>query len=168
MTFYQVHNTSRRSETRGQRYQNPTHRGYKQFVGGHHRIVTGRALLLSEEQICRYRDELQQKVSMGLVIVTTLDGRDVALDDARFLSAAPMPPTAPLPVRRSDSIANDDPWGSPVETLPGTDPVIATDFTLPPSIGVSFDAEPAAAVEAVLPPPSIQYVESKKSKKRRE
>lgn len=170
IVFYQVHNTSRRSETRGQRYQNPTHRGYKQFVGGQHRLVTGRPLLLTEKQIAHHLAELKEKVAMGLINVTTVDGRTVSLDDACFLSAAALPPTEPRPVRVSDSLANDELWGNPMEPMQGTEPVLSgpKDFELPPSIGVEFGAEPTVDVGSELPEAPVRpYNDDKKCKKKR-
>ena len=175
-TMFKVLCTSRSRETRATRRLNPVHGGCVQFIGGTHRIVRGRAILFSEQQIEQHLAELRDREARGLICVTTIDGRPVSIQEGTFLQAPAMPPTPPKPNPPLDSISRDDPWfGQPMESLPGSLPLGATEeFKLPAAIGVVLDepkaeapADPvveqvAAPVEALAEPSVNQGGKKKK------
>jgi hypothetical protein len=81
MTTYLIHNTARSPKTRGVRSGNATHRGLKQHVlGSQRRLVRGRPVSLTEDELLVHLEELQGKAKVGLLEVRTSDGRLVDLD----------------------------------------------------------------------------------------
>jgi len=156
-TMFKVVCMSRSRETRAARRLNPVHGGCVQWIGGTHRIVRGRSILFTEEQIRQHLPELRDRQARGLVGVTTLDGRVVSLDEATFLKASPTMPSPPLPEVVLDSISRDDRWGQPMESLPGSLPLgVNEEFKMPAALGVVLE-DPVQAVEpAQVEEPSVE------------
>lgn len=107
-TFH-IHNTSRSRFNRTQRAAAPEHGGMKQYIGGEHRLVRGRPLVMTEAQIQKHLPELVAKKAQGLIDVKTADGLSIDLKTGRTVTLAP--PPAPLPNPPLDSIQNDKPAG---------------------------------------------------------
>lgn len=118
--FYHVISTSRSIRTRTVRAQNATHSGLKQFIGGTHRLIRKRPLVLSEAEVMKYLKELREKQAIGMLEVQTPDGR---LVDLITFKVAPTPVTPPKPKPPLDSIANDDAWGEKMENVPAGKPM---------------------------------------------
>jgi hypothetical protein len=112
---YYLWNMSRDVRTRVVRANNPTHGGMRQFIGGTHRLIRGRPLIVSEDVMLRHIEEIKQKNSMGMLEVKTPDGR---LVDLQTLEPAPAAAIPPKPAPLQDSIANDDTWGMKMENVP--------------------------------------------------
>jgi hypothetical protein len=162
-TFYRVVSTCRSRHTRGVRRLNPTHEGLTQYVGGVHRLVRGRPVVLGEQQLRGMLPELKSKKAIGLLTVTTMQGAEVDLDT---LVAEALPPPTPVPIVLPDSIARDDPPPfASLEPLPGTDPLDRpTEFKMPPTVGVDPTAPP---VTAKVEEPEPAKEEPKPKKRRR-
>ena len=92
--------------------QHPAHARLKQHVGGEHRVLRGRALVLPASEIEKHLDDIGEKVRMGLLEVQTMDGRVIDPESLRSHgpreadAAKPLPPPA-LPNRLLDSAARD-------------------------------------------------------------
>ena len=114
---YFVHNTSRSRFNRTQRAAAPEHGGHKQYIGGEHRLVRGRPVSLTPEMFDRHLEELKAKEKVGLITVTSPDGRPIDLETKTFKTAAPVVP--PLPNKPLDSIQNDKPAGNFVPQMAG-------------------------------------------------
>jgi len=111
---YVVHNTVRARHTRSLRVLAAQHPRQRVHVGASQmRVVRGRPLYITEEQLRQYQGELRDKASQGILEVRTVSGQ---LVDLLTLQAAPLPVAPPLPNAPLDSIANDDP--GPVLRLP--------------------------------------------------
>lgn len=122
---YVVHNTVRARHTRSLRVLAAQHPRQRVHVGDSQmRVVRGRPLYITEEQLRRYQAELQDKAHQGVLEVRTASGQ---LVDLATLKVAPPPVAPPIPHVRLDSIANDDPGpmirippaGDLDETIPG-------------------------------------------------
>lgn len=137
--LYHLMNTCRSVQTRVVRANNPTHSGLKQFIGGTHRLIRQRPLVFSEELLLQHLDEIRKKHAIGMLEVRTPDGR---LVDLETLEPGPSEPTPLKPAPLQDSIANDEPWGERMETVPGGAPM-AEAFADTPDIDGSFDEDTA-------------------------
>lgn len=103
--MYQIQNTTREMSTRIQRYGQPTHNRLKQYVlKSQRRLVRGRPVLVTEEELQDNLEELREKSHDGILEVRTMDGRLVDLDT---LNVAPVPPTMPSPSFPLDSVTRD-------------------------------------------------------------
>lgn len=104
-TQYVIHNAARSVHSRTARAQGASHRGLKQHVlDTQKRLVRGRPLTISEEELKRNLPELKKKAAQGLIHVKTTDGRHVNLDT---LEAGPAPAPAPKPNPPLDTVARD-------------------------------------------------------------
>lgn len=161
-TYFKVLSTSRNRHTRQQRRLNPKHDGLIQLLGGgRFRLVRGRPLIVTEEQLLLLLDELKQKKQLGLLTVTTPDGREVELSNAPSPKSKSLPPPPPLPHPPLDSVSRDDPWGQPMEAMEGSEPLDlgAGELELPPAVGVDADAPPPVPIEfAAAPEPKAEPV----------
>lgn len=127
-----VHNVVRGRHNRTLRAQSPKHHSLKQYVGGTHRVLRGRPVVLSEADVRKYMNELKQKTKWGVFEVRTRDGRVVDLDTLAPTKELPVSP--PLPHRVPDSIANDTPAGYAFPKYPGGDPATALEADKVPSL----------------------------------
>lgn len=146
-TQYAIHNASRSVHSRTARAQGATHKGLKQHVlDTQKRLVRGRPLIISEEELKRNLPELKEKAAKGLIHVKTADGRHV---DLETLEAGPAPAAPPKPTPPLDTVARDQqnvgeargvfpegpfiPHGGVTESKAEEAPEpTAGDFTLPP------------------------------------
>lgn len=105
--LYAIHSMARGRANRTARAAAPTHRGMVLWVGKQQsRIVRGRPLLWTKDQVLLNLDELKKLVSESKIEVKTTDGRRV---DLNTLESSPTLPSAPLPHPPLDSAANDSP-----------------------------------------------------------
>lgn len=104
-----IHSQVRRQATRLQRMRSPTrHRFTQRVLSDQRRLVRGRPLKITREQLLANLDELQEKNRLGILEVKTMDGRAV---DLTSLEAAKPKVAPPLPHPPLDSVANDKPSG---------------------------------------------------------
>lgn len=159
-TLFAIHSTARSRHHRTHRAANPGNRRRKQYVGeGQHRLLSGRPVILTEEQLLAARPELMEKLRLGLIEIRLLDGRQI---DLETLEAAPVAPSPKMPEPVLDSIANDVPMlgekmapqGVPMDAaLEGTPELIARleeagglleeeamEIPLPPAVPVDLEA----------------------------
>jgi hypothetical protein len=108
--MFHIHNTSRSRFNRALRAASPEHGGHKQYIGGEHRLVRGRPLVMSEAQIKKHLPELAAKKAQGLIDVKTPDGLSIDLRTGRV--AQPSTPSLPLPNPPLDSVQRDKPAGN--------------------------------------------------------
>jgi hypothetical protein len=111
---YYVHNTVRHVENRVKRYAGATHRGLVQYVGDK-RVIRGRPLVISEEELQKHLDELKSKYEQGLLMVCSAAGNVI---DFGTLKPSKLPPPPPLPNFLPDSVVNDKPSGIPMPIYP--------------------------------------------------
>lgn len=135
---YQIHNGSRDVQTRTVRATRPTHGGLKQYImNGTRRLIRGRPVTVTEEELKQHIDELRAKATQGILYITLLDGREVNLwtgDLGRSVPPANMRPEPPL-----DDAANDKQSGIAMNQF-AREPAPPKEFTMPV-------APPTAAVE---------------------
>lgn len=159
--LYYVHNTTRGRHNRTQRAGQAKHAGLKQYIGGgKYRVIRGRPVALTREQVSLHVEELAQKVAAGIFEVRTHDGRIV---DMRTGDAAPRNASAALPRPILDSIANDtqnvgQPMpqypGGDIEGTPGEEPSLLQDREPePPPPPAPAAPEPVTEISPELPPP---------------
>jgi hypothetical protein len=118
-TMYKVINVAHGRHNRGARAGLPANPRLKQHVGtSQQRVLPGRPVHLSEEQLQECLPELRQKVASHIFEVRTHDDR---LVDLSTLKAAPpkMPP--PLVKKRLDSVNYDKPSGIMIPPMLGDD-----------------------------------------------
>lgn len=99
--MYQIHNIANNAVTRAQRFNNPTHRGRKQFFWDHqnkpHRILPNKPLVVSAEQIQAMLVDLQEQEKRGLIRVTLVQGgAPVDLQSLRPMEAKEPAPQEPV------------------------------------------------------------------------
>lgn len=99
-------NATRSRTNRTLRAQQPKHHGLKQYLaGGKYRVIRGRPIVLTEEEVGRYYEEICLKVQAGIFELRTQDGRVVDVTTGRPVHQQNA--TVPLPNPPLDSIAND-------------------------------------------------------------
>lgn len=154
---FKVHNGARDTATRTQRAERPTHGGLKQFImNGERRLVRGRPIQITFEQLERYIEEFRTKEKEGVLYVTTMDDRVVNLYDDRLPAAPAAPVQNPRPNAPLDSAANDTPTGHNMNQFP-RETAPPKDFTMPVEPPVaSVENNPAAppAPPAPVEPPA--------------
>lgn len=146
MEQYKVHNGARDPETRTLRAQNAQHRGLKLFIPiGQQRVLRGRPVVVTEQQIGEHIKELQAMQDAGLLYVTTMDERVVDLHTGE---RAPRPAEPPRPNPPLDD-ARRDPAG-------GQEPLSAYNNEAPPPATFEMPvAPPMAAFDDPAPLPSV-------------
>lgn len=134
-TMYFVHNTIRARHNKSLRAAAPIHGGTKQYIGGQHRLIRGRPIALTLQQIGPHIEEIRAKAAAGAIEVRLADGRKVDLNTGRavgeVMKNAP-PPHPPL-----DSIANDKPAGEQRPQMAGGIPEGPTDPNQLPDLLIS-------------------------------
>lgn len=161
MASYKIHNGARDVTTRATRASNATHRGLKQYIPiGQQRLLRGRPIVVTEEQLNEKLLELRGLEAAGLIYVTTLDERVV---DLSTLTAAPsvIPPRPNFPL---DSAANDKRGGNERMDMYNDPPPVST-FEMPvapPQAAVADPVEvpPVLAPEIPPPPPETTLEQS--------
>lgn len=124
---FKIVNTTRSRFNRVQRMQHPAHARLKQYIGGEHRVVRGRPLVLSASELQKHAKEIKAKAALGVIQVTTMDGRYIHHDlldqkpAVAAAAAAPAMPSPPLPNKPLDSAARDKNIGigENIPSLPG-------------------------------------------------
>lgn len=121
-TMFAIHSTVRSRHNRTLRAQAPAHHRMKQYVGADQaRLVRGRALFMTEENLIRGLEDLKKKNKQGILEVRTMDGRIFDLDT---MTAAPIAPVTPLPNPPLDSAKDDSPMvGDKIAMFPGGVPI---------------------------------------------
>lgn len=148
---FQIHNGARDVQTRNTRAQNPTHKGLKQHImNGSRRLVRGRPIVVTEEQLKQHLSELQQKAKDGILYVTTMDGKRVNIHHPKLVAEVAAAASNPRPNKPLDSADNDKPTGVPMNSLKGEAPPPA-EFTMPVEPPVAA-IENNPLVPAPLPP----------------
>jgi hypothetical protein len=105
MSVFRIVNTTRSRFNRVQRSAAPQHGRFKQYVLAEQlRLVRGRSIEITEEQLLANLEELRQKWQDGALEVQTPDGR--AVDLFTLTAPEPLPPPA-QPNFPLDSLAND-------------------------------------------------------------
>jgi hypothetical protein len=135
---YAVHNVVRARTNRALRAAAPAHLRLVQYVAGR-RVLRGRPLLLSGEELERLLPDLQEKAQRGAIEVRTEGGRRV---DLATLVAEPAHAAAPAPTPPPDSLAKDDLWGEKV-LPPDVPAILAESSTLEDAPRVQPDIPPA-------------------------
>lgn len=178
---FTVHNVSRSVHTRGTRAAGAA-RGLKQFIGGTHRLIRGKALELTEEQVTSYLPELKAKEAAGLIELRDPKGRRVLLNEPGMPVVRSLPPP-PLPHPVLDSIANDlnENVGNRTPQFPGGDAPMDDDPNIMPDLVKAAEVEPPPATDfvdtteapvvdepvPVIEEPSDTHTSSKKKKSHR-
>lgn len=109
---FKIVNTVRSRHNRVQRMQHPVHARLKQHIGGEHRVLRGRPLVLSASTIEKHIEDIGEKARMGLIEVQTMDGRTLDPESLRKRpprsadAPPPLPPPA-VPHKLPDSAARD-------------------------------------------------------------
>lgn len=153
--MYAIHSMARSRFNRVERAQLPQRARMKQYVGDQQfRLVRNRPVIMSEEMVLANLEELKEKTAGHLIKVATLDGRDV---DLSTMQAAPKPATEKKPEFPLDSMANDKPWGIPMEPFGGDlDPNAMPHHVLPngetPAL-LEEAEEPVQEETPEIPPP---------------
>jgi hypothetical protein len=105
MNTYLIHSAVRGRANRTLRQAAPQHARLVQYIGPRQlRLVRGRPLTLTEEELLGCLTELQSKVTQGLIEVTTADRRPFNL---QTLTAAAPSVAPPKPIVVLDSVKND-------------------------------------------------------------
>lgn len=166
---YFIHNTSRSRHNRSVRAAAPQHGGHKQYIGGEHRLVRGRPLVLSEDQLMKHLPELVEKQRHGLIDVKTPEGRSVDLATGETVPGAVAPPPK-LPNRLPDSIQRDKPAGNYRPQIAGGY-AEGEDTELPDLVGAApSDTDDDDEDEGDAPPPvggNIQQAGQQRSGKKK-
>jgi hypothetical protein len=117
--MYKVINVAHGRHNRSARAGLPANPRLKQHVGeSQQRVLPGRPVLLSEEQLQECLPELRQKVASHIFEVRTHDDR---LVDLATLKSAPPKAAPPLMKKRLDSVAYDKPSGIMIPPMLGDD-----------------------------------------------
>lgn len=150
---YKVINVAHGRHNRSERAALPANPRMKQFIGSMQtRVLPGRPVHLSEEQLQECLTELRDKSAARILEVRTLDGRLVDLDTmvAEAVKASP-----PLFNKRLDSVEHDIPTGILMT------PHIGEDGALPQVLSpgatpdlLQEDEELAAPVNPIIPLPA--------------
>ena len=167
-----VHNGARSRTNRALRALQPVHGGLKQFIcDGSRRLVRGRPVQLTEDEIHRHLAELQSLEAKGLIHVTVGDGRPFSLARCEIEPGSPVANTRPeMPL---DSAARDDNQGMnmnpipheaapPAEfTMPVPPPAAAVDIPVTPDLAEAADPEatPVLDLESLPEPDALPAVE---------
>lgn len=102
---FQIKSTVRSVQTRTQRYAAPAAIRRVQYVlDTQQRLVPGRTLQVSEDDVRRNIEHLKTLQAQGICEVLTPDGRKLDLETFTVKAPDPLPPS---PKFRDDSIAND-------------------------------------------------------------
>ena len=119
--MYKIINVAHGRHNRSQRSALPANPRLKQHVGAsQQRVLPGRPVHLSEEQLQECLPELRQKVASHIFEVRTHDDR---LVDLSTLKSAPPKAAPPLVKKRLDSVAHDKPSGIMIPPMLGDDGV---------------------------------------------
>lgn len=106
MESFKVHNSVRDVKTRLQRRMAPTSPRMKQYLGGGElRVLRGRPVVLTREQLEVHLEELKERTAAGVLWVSTMDDQEVDLETLSPTMLPPAEPKAPEPVL--DSANND-------------------------------------------------------------
>jgi hypothetical protein len=152
---FKVHNGARDTATRLQRAERPTHGGLKQFImNGTRRLVRGRPVQISLEQLKQHIEEFRTKEKEGILYVTTMDDRVVNLYDDRFPAAPSVPLPNPRPEPPLDSANNDKPTGHNMNVHP-REVAPPKEFTMPVEPPVAATDNPVLPPEASDPAPGL-------------
>jgi hypothetical protein len=107
-----VHSLVRRRQTRMKRWTSPTrHRFTQRVLPEQRRLVRGRPLDISRQQLLDNLDDFQKKNELGFLEIRTKDGRLVNLVSLEMSKPKPPPPKPHPPM---DSVERDAPSGLPL------------------------------------------------------
>lgn len=117
--MYKIINVAHGRHNRSQRSALPANPRLKQHVGAsQQRVLPGRPVYLSEEQLQECLPELRHKVASHIFEVRTHDDR---LVDLSTLKAAPPKVSPPIAKKRLDSVNHDKPSGIMIPPMLGDD-----------------------------------------------
>lgn len=174
--LFHIKSTVRSVHTRTQRYAAPVAIRRVQFIlDTQQRLVPGRSLVVTEEDIQRNVEHLKGLEALGICVVHSQDGRKLDLETFQLAGSQP---ESPAPKFREDSVENDHSWqakpkveGEPVEEVQPETPMAfaGVDLGVPgepmlanPDFAPSRDPEPVEEIEQ-----EVVAVASPKKNKRR-
>lgn len=152
-TLYYIHNTVRSRHNRTIRAQSPVHGGMRQHIGGTYRLVRGRPLAFTADQMGTHREELMTKERLGLIEVRLADGRRVDLQTGEPMPLGAVPPVNSTPNFPLDSAANDKPAGEAMPQFPGDVPITDEDPNKVPDL---LKEAPSDVLEPPPPEPPVE------------
>lgn len=115
--LYAIHSVVRGRANRTLRASTPGSSALKQYLfGNKYRLVRGRPVKVTKQEVLANLPELKQKAKLGLVELRTMSGAKV---DLETMVAEPERKPAPMPNVRLDSVNNDKPIGQPMPKYPG-------------------------------------------------
>lgn len=161
---FKVHNGARDVETRTQRAARATHGGLTQYImNGSRRLVRGRPVVVSEEELKRHLPELVKLEAEGILYATTMDELQVvnlalAAGDLKVEAAVEPPKPVPVvtPSMPLDDAAKDKAVGVPMAS--NNEPPPPEHFEMPVPAPVAATDTPVAAplVDAGVGAPVVE------------
>lgn len=116
-----IHNMTRHVRTRGHRQAAPVHhRRTLRILDTQRRLVLGRPLAISEEDVQRNLQHLRDLEASGHIEIRSVEGARLRLDTLEFEAPPTMPP---VPNVLLDSANNDPPKGKELHAIDNSEPL---------------------------------------------